>query len=101
MSVVVVLRIASGPLLAHCCAKEKQNTKDRFQFVSVCVCVWDSLCVCVVCLLCAVLWFRLQGKLIKSQKVPTFHIGISALCLCVCVYLAACGCVCECVWECP
>lgn len=80
MSVVVVLRIASGPLLAHCCAKEKQNTKDRFQFVSVCVCVGLSVC---VCLLCAVLWFRLQGKLIKSQKVPTFHIGISALCVCI------------------
>lgn len=52
------------------------------------------VCVCVGRLLCA-LWFRLQGKLIKSQKVPTFHIGIwLSLSLSLSLQVGVCVCVC-------
>lgn len=95
MSVVVVLRIASGPLLAHCCAKEKQNTKDRFQFVSVCVCVWDSLCVCVCCVLCC--GFVFKANWLRAKKFPHF---ILVYLPCVCVFSCMCGCVCVWWWVC-
>ena len=76
----------------HCIINYVQNTREKYECMSVCACARDCMCVCFYARECV----RVCVRAFSGTCACVF--GYARVCICTCACTCTCTCTCTCVY---